>query len=47
MTRLLKFVKLIYILKYKKEFSIGNYKTKNLNNFLSEYRRMSVLSVIT
>ena len=34
-------------LKYKRDFFNGNDKTKNSNNFMADYRRKSVLSVIT
>jgi hypothetical protein len=42
-----KFSSSSYILKYICDFSIGNYETKNSNSLMSEYGRMSVLSVIT
>jgi hypothetical protein len=41
-----KFSYISYILKYNREFSNGTYKKKN-NNLMSEYGRMSFLSVIT
>ena len=46
-TWLLKLVTVFFILKYNRVFSNGNDKTKYSNNFMPEYSRMSVLSVIT